>query len=105
MDLDDLRIIVWNERESGKLSEVPAELFATGRAALKDIPARDPRDWRPILEEGAFAGPQPQHQRDTDTIVKLRSKRSSARKAQIEGVLTGTSEDDLPQAAISMRSA
>ena len=37
MDLDDLRIIVWNERESGKLSEVPAELFATGRASLKEL--------------------------------------------------------------------
>lgn len=87
MDLDDLRIIVWNERESGKLSDVPAELFATGRAALKDIQHEIHAIGDPFSEEGAVLQDRYHSIKETlSTIVKLRLKKIlRLAEAQIEG--------------------
>ncbi|NVO67525.1 DNA replication complex GINS family protein [Methanofollis tationis] len=87
MDLDDLRIIVWNERESGKLSEVPAELFATGRASLKEIQNEIHAIGDPFSENGAVLQDRYHSIKETlSTIVKLRLKKIlKLAEAQIEG--------------------
>jgi DNA replication factor GINS len=87
MDLDDLRIIVWNERESGKLSEVPAELFVTGRASLKEIQSEIHTIGDPFSEDGAVLQDRYHSIKETlSTIVKLRLKKIlRLAEAQIEG--------------------
>ncbi|MDK2974943.1 MAG: replication factor [Methanofollis sp.] len=87
MDLDDLRIIVWNERESGKLSGVPAELFATGRVSLKEIQDEIQTIGDPFSENGAVLQDRYHSIKETlSTIVKLRLKKIlKLAEAQIEG--------------------
>jgi len=87
MDLDDLRIIVWNERESGKLSAVPAELFATGRASLKEIQNEIQSIGDPFSENGTVLQDRYHSIKETlSTIVKLRLKKIlKLAEAQIEG--------------------
>lgn len=87
MDLDDLRIVVWNERESGKLSEIPAELFAAGRASLKELQDEIQRIGDPFSEDGAVLQDRYHSIEETlSTIVKLRLKKIlKLAEAQIEG--------------------
>ncbi|TAJ44886.1 DNA replication complex GINS family protein [Methanofollis fontis] len=87
MDLDDLRIIVWNERESGKLSDIPPDLFSSARRALEEIEGEIQGIADPFSEEGAVLQDRYHSIRETlATIVKLRLKKIlRLAEAQIEG--------------------
>ncbi|WP_067049216.1 DNA replication complex subunit Gins51 [Methanofollis ethanolicus] len=84
--LNDIRLIVWNEKESGKLSEVPGDLFRNGKKSLEEIQARIREFSNPLSEEAAELLDQYHSTRETlNTIIKLRLKKIlKLAEAQIE---------------------
>lgn len=76
MDLDDLRIIVWNERESGKLSEIPSDLFRTAKLSLNELYDEIDHIHNPFSEESAVLQDRFQAIRETlNAIIKIRLKK------------------------------
>ncbi|QYZ78793.1 DNA replication complex GINS family protein [Methanofollis formosanus] len=76
MDLDDLRIIVWNERESGKLSEIPGDLFRTAKLSLDELYDEINRIHDPFSEESAVLQDRFQAIKETlNAIIKIRLKK------------------------------
>jgi len=84
--LNDIRLIVWNEKESGKLSEIPADLFRNGKENLEEIRARIREFSNPLSEEAAELLDQYHSTSETlNTIIKLRLKKIlKLAEAQIE---------------------
>jgi DNA replication factor GINS len=84
--LNDIRLIVWNEKESGKLSEVPADLFRNGKENLEEIQTRIKGFANPLSEEAAELLDQYHSTSETlNTIIKLRLKKIlKLAEAQIE---------------------
>ncbi|MDD4253850.1 MAG: hypothetical protein PHP59_00540 [Methanofollis sp.] len=84
--LNDIRLIVWNEKESGKLSEIPGDLFRNGKKSLEEIQARIREFSNPLSEEAAELLDQYHSTRETlNTIIKLRLKKIlKLAEAQIE---------------------
>ncbi|QSZ66820.1 DNA replication complex GINS family protein [Methanofollis aquaemaris] len=76
MDLDDLRIIVWNERESGKLSEIPGDLFRTAKRSLDELYEEINQIHDPFSEESAVLQDRFQAIKETlNGIIKIRLKK------------------------------
>jgi DNA replication factor GINS len=84
--LNDIRLIVWNEKESGKLSEVPGDLFRNGKANLEEMQASIRGCANPLSEEAAELLDQYHSTSETlTTIIKLRLKKIlKLAEAQIE---------------------
>ncbi|MBP2146045.1 DNA replication factor GINS [Methanofollis sp. W23] len=76
MDLDDLRIIVWNERESGKLSEIPNDLFRAAKVSLDELYDEIDHIRDPFSEESAVLQDRFQAIKETlNAIIKIRLKK------------------------------
>lgn len=76
MDLDDLRIIVWNERESGKLSEIPGDLFRAAKFSLDELYDEIDQIRDPFSEESAVLQDRFQAIKETlNAIIKIRLKK------------------------------
>ncbi|WP_298668210.1 hypothetical protein [uncultured Methanofollis sp.] len=84
--LNDIRLIVWNEKESGKLSDIPADLFRNGKENLGEIRAHIRGCPNPLAEEAAELLDQYHSTSETlNTIIKLRLKKIlKLAEAQIE---------------------
>lgn len=84
--LNDIRLIVWNEKESGKLTDIPGDLFKNGKKNLEEIQAGIHGCADPLSEEAAELLDQYHSTSETlNTIIKLRLKKIlKLAEAQIE---------------------